>query len=207
MLNNPSNTDPNGQTPQGSAPGQTPTTPLGQTPNGQPQQQKTTMDNLPPDIQEYIRDLRKESEDRRKELEAKVKAEQEKDQQEQIKQGEWQKVAEQREAQLKEVEPVKARYDALSTLLSDQIKAQVKDWPKEVKDLLPSDDTPIEVRYNQVQKLQSLAIQLADKAQSQQRASLPGNTPGPRQATQEQSREQQKQEFRVRRAKNGQYGI
>jgi 4-alpha-glucanotransferase len=165
------------------------------------------MDSLPPDIQDYIRDLRKESEASRKALEAKLKADEEKDQQEKIKQGEWQKVAEQRDLRVKELEPVKERYDALSTLLADQIKAQVKDWPKEVKDLLPSDDTPIEVRYSQVQKLQALAKQLTDQAQAQQRANLPGNTPGPRQVNQEQSRDQQKEEFRLRRVRSGQYGL
>jgi len=122
-------------------------------------------------------------------------------------QNQFKELAEKASTRVKELEPVKERYEQLSTLLADQIKAQTKDWPKEVKDLLPSDDTPIEVRYSQVQKLQSLAIQLADKAQAQQRASLPGNTPGPRQANQEQSRDQQKQEFRIRRAKSGQYGL
>jgi hypothetical protein len=165
------------------------------------------MDNLPLDIQDYIKDLRKDAETNRKALEAKVKAE-EADKQKQLQeQGEWQKVAEQRDLRVKELEPVQERYTALSTLLADQIKAQVKDWPKEVRDLLPSDDTPIEVRYSQVQKLQSLATQLASQAQAQQRASLPGNTPGPRQANQEQSRDQQKEEFRLRRAKSGQYGL
>lgn len=205
-MNVPPNTDPNGQTPPGSAPGQTPTTPLGQTPNGQ-LQQKTTMDNLPLDIQDYIKELRKEAETSRKDLDAKIKAEKEFAESKMKEQGEWQKVAEQRDLRVKELEPVQERYTALSTLLADQIKAQVKDWPKEVKDLLPGDDTPIEVRYSQVQKLQSLAIQLSDKAQAQQRASLPGNTPGPRQANQEQSRDQQKEDFRLRRAKSGQYGL
>jgi len=206
MDNNTSTTDPNGQTPQGSAPtGQTPTTPQGQTPNGQ--QQRTTMDSLPPDIQDYIRDLRKESENNRKALEAKIQAEKQAEEARLKEQGEFKALAEQRETQLKELEPVKSRYDQLSTLLADQIKAQIKDWPKEVKDLLPSDDTPIEVRYSQVQKLQALALKVSEQAQAQQRANLPGNTPGPRQANQEQSRDQQKQDFRLRRKQSGQYSI
>lgn len=206
-MNIPPNTDPNGQTPPGSVPpGQTPTTPQGQTPNGQ--QQKTTMDNLPSDIQDYIRDLRKDAETNRKALEAKVKADQEKDQQEKIKQGEWQKVAEERDLRVKELEPVQERYTALSTILTNQIKSQTKDWPKEVKDLLPNDDTPIEVRYEQVQKLQTLATQLASQAQTQQRASLPGNKPGPQpQTNNEQTREQQINEFRLKRRQTGQYSL
>lgn len=206
-MNIPPNTDPNGQTPPGSVPpGQTPTVPQGQTPNGQ--QQKTTMDNLPSDIQDYIRDLRKDAETNRKALEAKVKADQEKDQQEKIKQGEWQKVAEERDLRVKELEPVQERYTALSTILTNQIKSQTKDWPKEVKDLLPNDDTPIEVRYEQVQKLQTLATQLASQSQQQQRASLPGNKPGPQpNQNNEQTREQQVNDFRLRRKQSGMYGL
>ena len=206
-MNIPPNTDPNGQTPPGSTPGQTPTVPPGQTPNGQPQQ-KTTMDNLPSDIQDYIRDLRKESEANRKALEAKVKADQEKDQQEKIKQGEWQKVAEERDTRVKELEPVQERYTALSGLLADQIKAQTKDWPKEIKDLLLGEDATIEARFDQVRKFTPLAANYATQAQAQQRASLPGNKPGPQpNQNSEQTREQQIQEFRLRRKQTGQYSI
>jgi hypothetical protein len=201
------NTDPNGQTPPGSTSGQTPTVPLGQTPNGQPQQ-KTTLDNLPPDIQDYIKDLRKEAEASRKELDAKAKADQAAEQQRLREQGEFKQLAEQSAARVKELEPIQERYTALSGLLADQIKAQVKDWPKEVKDLLPGDDTPIEVRYQQVQKLQTLATQLASQAQTQQRASLPGNKPGPQQIqNNEQTREQQVNDFRLRRKQSGMYGL
>jgi hypothetical protein len=201
------NTDPNGQTPPGSTPGQTPTVPLGQTPNGQPQQ-KTTLDNLPPDIQDYIKDLRKEAETSRKELDAKAKADQAAEQQRLKEQGQWQGLAEQATARVKELEPVQEDYKALSALLADQIKAQTKDWPKEVKDLLPGDDTPIKVRYEQVQKLQTLATQLASQSQQQQRASLPGNKPGPQpNQNNEQTREQQVNDFRLRRKQGGMYGL
>src|SRR4030095_13010946 len=95
-------------------------------------------------IQEYEASQEKQRREAAKQLEDKAKE-----------QGEWQKVAEQREARVKELEPIQERYAALATLLTGQIKAQTKDWPKEVKDLLPGDDTPIEVRYDQVQKLQN----------------------------------------------------
>jgi len=206
MVNVPPNTDPNGQTPPGSAPGQTPTTPQGLTPNGQPQQ-KTTMDNLPPDIQDYIRDLRKESENNRKALESELQAKRQAEEQKLKEQGEWQKIAEQSTVRVKELESTQEEYEQLSALMADQIKAQIKDWPKEVKDLLPSEDTKIGVRYAQVQKLQALAIQLGDKAQQQQRASLPGNKPNPQPSNNEQTREQQVQEFRLRRKQSGMYGL
>jgi hypothetical protein len=206
-MNIPPNTDPNGQTPPGSTPGQTPTVPLGQTPNGQPQQ-RTTLDNLPPDIQDYIKNLRKEAETSRKELDAKAKADQALEQQRLKEQGEWRTLAEQNAVQVKELVPIKEEYEQLSALMADQIKTQIKDWPKEVKDLLPSDETPIRVRYSQVQKLQALANQLKDQAQTQQRASLPGNRPGPQpNQNSEQTRDQQKEEFRLRRKRSGMYGL
>ena len=212
MSNNPSNSDPSGLTPNGSDPtGLTPN-PSGLTPNGT--LPKTSFESLPLDVQLYIKDLRKDEENIKSKLrqheEAQRKQEEEtqKALQERLKQqGEFQKLAEQHEHRVKELEPVQERYTALSGLLADQIKAQVKDWPKEVKDLLPGDDTPIEVRYAQVQKLQALAIQLGEKAQQQQRASLPGNKPNPQPSNSEQTREQQVQEFRLRRKQTGQYSI
>src|SRR5437899_10881147 len=151
---------------------------------------------------EFLADNQKYREERRLQNEAAKAAEQQRLKE----QGEFKQLAEQSAARVKELEPVQERYTALSGLLADQIKAQIKDWPKEVKDLLPGDDTPIEVRYSQVQKLQTLATQLASQAQQQQRASLPGNKPGPQpNQNNEQTREQQKQAFRIRRAKTGEH--
>jgi chromosome segregation ATPase len=153
---------------------------------------------------EFLADNQKYREERRLQNEAAKAAEQQRLKE----QGEFKQLAEQSAARVKELEPVQERYTALSGLLADQIKAQIKDWPKEVKDLLPGDDTPIEVRYSQVQKLQTLATQLASQAQTQQRASLPGNKPGPQPNTNnEQTREQQVNDFRLRRKQSGMYGL
>jgi len=153
---------------------------------------------------EFLADNQKYREERRLQNEAAKAAEQQRLKE----QGEFKQLAEQSAARVKELEPVQERYTALSGLLADQIKAQIKDWPKEVKDLLPGDDTPIEVRYSQVQKLQTLATQLASQSQQQQRASLPGNKPGPQQIqNNEQTREQQVNDFRLRRKQSGMYGL
>jgi DNA repair exonuclease SbcCD ATPase subunit len=153
---------------------------------------------------EFLADNQKYREERRLQNEAAKAAEQQRLKE----QGEFKQLAEQSAARVKELEPIQERYEQLSGLLKDQIKAQIKDWPKEVKDLLPGDDTPIEVRYQQAQKLQALADKVADQAQTQQRASLPGNRPGPQpNQNSELSRDQQKQEFRLRRARSGQYGL
>lgn len=144
----------------------------------------------------------------RKERQEQATAAQAAEQQRLKEQGEFKQLAEQASARVKELEPVQERYTALSTLLSGQIKAQTKDWPKEVKDLLPGDDVAIEVRYEQVQKLQTLATQLASQSQQQQRASLPGNKPGPQpQTNNEQTRDQQVNDFRLRRKQSGMYGL
>lgn len=153
---------------------------------------------------EFLADNQKYREERRQQNEASQAAEQQRLKE----QGSFKQLAEQASARVKELEPVQERYTALSGLLADQIKAQIKDWPKEVKDLLPGDDTPIEVRYSQVQKLQTLATQLASQAQQQQRASLPGNKPGPQpNQNNEQTREQQVTDYRLRRKQTGMYGL
>ena len=89
-------------------------------------------------------------------------------------QNQFKELAEQYGTEVQQLKPFQERYTALSTLLGDQIKAQVKDWPKEVKDLLPDNDTPIEDRYAQVQKLQAFV----DKLQAQIRQ--PGHGPNPK---------------------------
>jgi len=102
-------------------------------------------------------------------------------------QGEWKSLAEQHEARVRELEPVQERYGALASVITEQITAQTKDWPKEVKDLLVGEEAPVDVRYAQVQKLQLLV----DKMAEQQRGMQPGNSPGPRPApalTEEQQR-------------------
>jgi hypothetical protein len=123
-------------------------------------------------------------------------------------QGEFKQLAEQASARVKELEPVQERYTALSGLLADQIKAQIKDWPKEIKDLLLGEDATIEDRFAQVRKFTPLAANYATQAQAQQRASLPGNKPGPQQIqNSEQTREQQVSDFRLRRKQSGMYGL
>lgn len=196
---NPSNVDPNG-------------TPPGHGPNPQLQGNRDTSNE---DLQrqlaemqaknaEFLADNQKYREERRLANEAARAAEQQRLKE----QGEFKQLAEQSATRVKELEPIQERYEQLSGLLKDQIKAQTKDWPKEVKDLLPGDDTPIEVRYSQAQKLQALADKVADQSQTQQRASLPGNRPGPQpNQNSEQTHEQQKDDFRLRRKRTGMYGL
>ena len=164
---------PQGQTPNGTDPqGQTPTNPpSGQTPNGA----KTSIDSLPADIQEYIKGLRADSKRYRDSAEAEAKAKKDAEDARLKEQGEFKALAEKHEARVKELEPVSERYGALSSLVSDQIETQIKDWPQEVKTFDPGKDAPIEHRLEWLEKSKPLIAKLAD----QQRATNPGNGPNP----------------------------
>ena len=108
-------------------------------------------------------------------------------------QNQFKELAEKYGAKVQELEPTVERYTALSGLLDGQIKAQVKDWPKEVKDLLPDDSVSIEDRYAQVQKLQAFV----DKLQAAP-TTKPGHAPNPKPATQTPEGYQKKLEDQLR---------
>jgi DNA repair exonuclease SbcCD ATPase subunit len=61
------------------------------------------------------------------------------------KQGEFEKLAGQRETELNEVRPkletLQTRFDKLAGLTKGRFEADTKDWPKEVKDLLPTGES------------------------------------------------------------------
>lgn len=95
-------------------------------------------------------------------------------------QNQYKELAEKYGSRVQELEPTVERYTALSTLLAEQIKTQTKDWPKEVKDLLPDETASIEQRLAQVQKLQAFVDKLNASSAPQTR---PGNAPNPKPAT------------------------
>ncbi len=169
MLNNPPTPlpgqtppggDPQGQTSQ-TTPGQTPTTttPPGQTPGG-----RTSLSELPQDIQDLVRGLRREAKESREALEAKLKTEQDAEQQRLKQQGQFEELAKQHESRVKELEPMLARYTALSELVSEQIKAETKDWPASVKALDPGEDAPIEERLAWKNRAAAIVTELATTA-------------------------------------------
>ncbi len=182
MLNNPLTPLP-GQTPPGGdlqgqtpqqTPGQTPTT---TTPPGQerPAGGRTSLSELPQDIQDLVRGLRREAKESREALEAKLRTEQDAEQQRLKQQGQFEELAKQHESRVKELEPMLARYTALSELVSEQIKAETKDWPASVKALDPGKDAPIEERLAWKNRAATIVAELATTA----RGSLPGNRPNP----------------------------
>jgi hypothetical protein len=165
-----------GQTPPGGEPpGQTPPPTPGQTPPAP--QQKTPLDQLPADVQDYIKLLRNEAKQNREALDAETKAKQEAEQERLKKQGEYQKLAETHEKRVKELEPIETRYKALSELVNTQIEAIIKDWPAEIKAFDPGKDAPVETRQEWVNKSIPIITKLGQPAPG-----APGNAPGPKPA-------------------------
>lgn len=172
-MSNTSTTDPQGQTPNGEAPnGQTPT-PESQTANGQ---QQTPLENLPADIQDYIKRLRSEAEKANDKEKAEAKARKKAEEARLAEQGEYKKLAEQHQARLTELEPVAERYTALSAQVAAQIEAQIKDWPNEVKTFDPGAGASVEQRLAWLEKSKPLIAKLA----GQQRVVSAGNGPNPK---------------------------
>lgn len=123
---------------------------------------------------------RKERREQETAEQARKAQEQAKEEQQLREQNQYKELAEKYGTRVKELEPVQERFSSFSATIAEQIKAQTKDWPKEVKDLLPSDDTPIETRYAQIQKLQAFVDKLNASTQPQTR---PGNAPNPKPAS------------------------
>jgi hypothetical protein len=167
-------TNPQGQTPNGTDPqGQTPnnTTPSGQTPNGQ----RTSIDTLPVDIQDYIKSLRADAKKYRDASEAEAKAKADAEAARLKEQGQFKELADKHEAKVRELEPVATSYTKLAEQINAQIEAEIKDWPAEVKNLVPGADMPAEQRLEQMTKLRPLL----EKLQTQAKTQLPGNRPNP----------------------------
>lgn len=174
MTTNPSqNTDPPGQTPPGSDPqGQTPN-PQSQTQSGT--SQKTPIDSLPADIQDYIARLRSEAEEANKQKKAEAHAKQAAEEQRLREQGEFKLLAEKHEARVKELEPKAARFDELAEKIRKQIKTATKEWPAEVKTFYPGDDADISVLQDWYDRSQPLLERFTQQARGQ----APGNRPNP----------------------------
>lgn len=189
---------PNGQTPESVNPGQT-ANPQGQTTNSG--SDKTPIGSLPADIQDYIKRLRDEAEEANKLRKAEAKAKQQAEEARMKEQGEFKALAEKHEARVKELEPVASRYDALATLVTEQIDAEIKDWPATVKALDPGSDAGIETRLAWRNKARAIVADLQQQARSTQ----PGNAPSPRPASRNGSKDVD--ELRTRYRESGKYGF
>jgi uncharacterized protein with von Willebrand factor type A (vWA) domain len=201
MNNDPSNNvSPDGQTPNSETPnGQTPN-PQMQTPSGS---QQTPISSLPQDVQDYIKRLRDEAEDANKQKKAEARAKQQAEEARLQEQGQYKELAAQHAARVQELEPIVERFTALSTLVAEQITAETKDWPAELKTFDPGLAAPVEQRLEWVKKSRPLI----EKLQSQARTTSPGNSPSPRPVSQQQQGAQDVDELRSRYRASGKYAF
>ncbi len=196
------NADPQGQTPNGTDPqGQTPTTPpSGQTPNGN---QRTSLETLPSDIQDYIKSLRADAKKYRDASESETRAKQAAEEARLAEQGQFKELAAKHEAKVKELEPISQRYSVLATQINATIEAETKDWPAEVKSLIPGIETPVESRLEQMARLRPLLAKLQEQAKGTQR----GNSPNPSPTGQAGNKADAMQRNRQAFVKQRNYGI
>jgi DNA repair exonuclease SbcCD ATPase subunit len=101
-----------------------------------------------------LRDRLKSIEDKQTESERKRLAEQ----------GEWQKLAETASQERDALKPVQESYQKLSELVTSQIKATIKDWPKEAKDLLPENEPDALKLMSEVERIKPLVAKLTGNA-------------------------------------------
>lgn len=129
---------------------------------------RTLLSDLPTDIQEMIRALRKEAKDNREALEARARADAEAEQARLREAGQFKELAAQHEARVKELEPIAQRYTALTQLVQEQLEQEIKDWPAEVKTFDPGKDAPIEERLAWRNKSRPLMERLGQQARGAQ---------------------------------------
>jgi len=154
---------------------------------------------LPPDIQDYIKRLRDEAEEANKLRKAEAKAKAEAEAARLKEQGEFKALAEKHETRVKELEPIAESYTRLASTMNAQIEAEIKDWPPEVKSLVPASDVPVESRLEHMNRLRPLL----EKLQVQARGTQPGNSPNPRPSG--QTPENVRDEYEKRLRTTGKY--
>jgi hypothetical protein len=164
------NTTPNGQAPNGTDPQSQALNSNGQAP------QETSNDSTLKALQDQIAELRRENAAHRRKNKEQEESAQAALEQQLKEQGQYKTLAEKHEARVRELEPIVSRYDTLAGQVHSQIETQVKDWPPELKTLVPNRETPVDERLARVEQLKPLL----EKLQLQARASQPGNAPNPR---------------------------
>ncbi len=167
------NTSPNGQAPNGDDP-------QAQAANSTPQagSEHPNASTANDDLMRQIRELRIENANYRTKTKEREQAAKDELDRQLAEQGKYKELADTHAQRVKELEPLEAQLSELSELINERIKADIKNWPDEVKSLVPGKDVSIKSRYEQVGKLQALADRLSQQAQGQQ----PGNRPNPKPA-------------------------
>lgn len=164
------NSTPNGQAPSGENPqGQAPaTTSSGQASQENPEQQTPE--------QKLIAELRAENAKHRNKANEQASLARQAEEQRLKEQGDYKLLAEQKEARIKELEPVQAENEKLSDIVHDLVKELTTSWPEEVTALVPNKSASALERMAAVKKFRPFAEKLATQARGQ----TPGNVPNPK---------------------------
>lgn len=131
------------------------------------------------ELQRQIADLRKENASHRKKNKDAEDAAALAEQKRLAEQGEFKQLADKHAARILELEPISQSYSKLAEQINANIEAEIKDWPTEVKALVPGIETAVEQRLEQMNRLRPLL----EKLQTTARGSQPGNRPNPAQAS------------------------
>lgn len=117
----------------------------------------------------------------RKEREAETKAAKDKEKADADKlkeQEKWKELADSNETKAKtletQLETATASLAKLTEIVQAQLTADIKDWPDEVKSILPGADADLLVRYDAIMKAKPLAAKLIGAP------GVPGNRPNPK---------------------------
>lgn len=88
------------------------------------------------------------------------KAAQEADERQKVAQGEWQKLAEERKAQIDKLAPQGELAERLQALVAKQLDAEIGQWPESVRAIVPSAESSLLDRIEWADRTRPLALEL-----------------------------------------------
>ena len=94
---------------------------------------------------QYVKDLRDEAAKWRTELRKVQEAQEEARKAELAEQQKWQELAQEHEKKVKELEPIKARYEEMLETLRESNKKRIEQIPEAMRDLIPAYDDPTQL--------------------------------------------------------------
>lgn len=113
--------------------------------DGGEEQPPDDMSKLPQWAQDVIKGLRKEAGDYRVRAKQAEEAKQKEEAERLAQQGEWQKLAEQRAAELEALKPVSEKAEALAAKIQATNEARIKQLPEAYRGMVPEYDDPVKV--------------------------------------------------------------
>ncbi len=129
----------------------------GQTSAGTQNTETTTEQTVPYSRFKEINDKLKQLEtDRKKAEEAQRKAEE----QAEIEKGNWQKIAEERKAQLDQLTPKATLADDLTVIVTQQLDAEIAAWPESARAIVSADGLDLKAKLELVNRTRPLAQEI-----------------------------------------------